>query len=88
MCLGVPYGTALWQVGDSKAQNGSFHIALTKAKQDLLDFKLKKMTEDQYLKPTDLMPLVNKAWNASFQGEIKIYKQLQIEDGILSMTTS
>ena len=24
------------------------------------------MTEDQYLKPTDLMPLINKAWNASF----------------------
>jgi len=66
VCLGVPYGTALWQVGDSKEQNGSFNIALTKAKQDLLDFKLKKMTEDQYLKPTDLMPLINKAWNASF----------------------
>ena len=24
------------------------------------------MTEDQYLKPADLMPLINKAWNASF----------------------
>ena len=66
VCLGVPYGTALWQVGDSKEQNGSFNIALTKAKQDLLDFKLTKMTQDQYLKPTDLMPLINKAWNASF----------------------
>ena len=41
VCLGVPYGTALWQVGDSKEQNGSFNIALTKAKQDLLAFKLK-----------------------------------------------
>ena len=57
---------ALWQVGDLKEQNDSFNIALTKAKQDLLDFKLKKMTEDQYLKPTDLMPLINKEWNASF----------------------
>ncbi len=24
------------------------------------------MTEDQCLKPTDLMPLINKAWNVSF----------------------
>ena len=24
VCLGVPYGTVLWQVGDSKEQNGSF----------------------------------------------------------------
>lgn len=31
VCLGVPYGTALWQVGDSKEQNGSFNIAMTKA---------------------------------------------------------
>ncbi len=54
--LGVPYGTALWQVGDSKMQNGSFNIALLKANQDLLDSKLKKMTEDQYLKSTDHMP--------------------------------
>ena len=23
-CIGVPYGTALWQVGDSKEQNGAF----------------------------------------------------------------
>ncbi len=32
VCLGVPYGTALWQVGDSKEQNGAFNIAFTKAK--------------------------------------------------------
>ena len=24
VCLGVPYGTAFWQVGDSKEQRGSF----------------------------------------------------------------
>ena len=37
MCLGVPYGTALWQVGDSKEQNGSFYISMAIAKMDLLD---------------------------------------------------
>ena len=32
VCLGAPYGTALWQVGDSKEQNSSFNNAFTKAK--------------------------------------------------------
>ena len=42
VCLGVPYGTALWQVGDSKEQNGSFNMAFAKAKHDLLQYKIKK----------------------------------------------
>ena len=33
VCIGVPYGTALWQVGDSKEQNWSYKIAMTKAKE-------------------------------------------------------
>ena len=28
VCIGVPYGTYLWQMGDSKEQNGSSKIAL------------------------------------------------------------
>ncbi len=32
----------------------------------LLDFKMRRMTEEVSLKPTDLIPLINKAWNASF----------------------
>ena len=71
VCLGVPYGTALWQVGDSKEQNESFNIAMTKAKQELLDFKMRRMTEDVSLKPTDLIPLINKAWKASFARKAK-----------------
>ena len=39
VCLGVPYGTAYWQVGDSKEQNGSFNMAMTDAKRNLLDLK-------------------------------------------------
>jgi len=60
------YGTALWQVGDSKEQNGSFNIAFAKAKQDLLHYKIKKMTEDSSLRSTDLMPLINFVWANSF----------------------
>lgn len=32
VCIGVPYGTTIWQVADSKEQNGSYKIALTHAK--------------------------------------------------------
>ena len=41
VCIGVPYGTALWQVGDSKEQNGSFNMAISKANQEILEFKKK-----------------------------------------------
>ena len=32
VCIGVPYGTAIWQIGDSKEQNDSFNIAMTQEK--------------------------------------------------------
>ena len=83
VCLGVPYGTALWQVGDSKEQNGSFNIAMTKAKQDLLDLKMRRMTEDMSLKPTDLVPLIKKAWNASFARKAKTQQAIADKAGIL-----
>ena len=34
--IGVPYGTALWQVGDSSKQNGAYNISLAKGKEILL----------------------------------------------------
>ena len=30
VCIGVPYGTLYWQVGDSSQQNGSFKMKLVK----------------------------------------------------------
>ena len=65
-CIGVPYGTALWQVGDSKEQNGSFNMAITKAKQDLLELKDSIGLQNDGIVDTDLMPLVNRAWDMSF----------------------
>ena len=32
-CIGVPYGTDLWQVGDAREQNGTLNMGSTKAKQ-------------------------------------------------------
>ena len=51
-------------MGDSKEQNGSFNIAMTKAKQQLLEYKTKH--ENPTLQPTDIIPLINKAWKQSF----------------------
>lgn len=65
VCLGVPYGTALWQIGDSKEQNGSFNIALTRAKQELVEYREAKCLPPK-LQSTDLIPLINKAWSQSF----------------------
>ena len=42
VCLEVPYGTALWQVGISKEQNDSFNIAFVKGKHKLLSLKNEK----------------------------------------------
>ena len=35
-CLGLPNGTAYWQVGDSSEQNGMYKMSLVKAKRRLL----------------------------------------------------
>jgi len=65
-CIGVPYGTALWQVGDSKEQNGSFNMAITKSKQNLLELKDSMGLQNDGMVDTDLMPLINEAWEKSF----------------------
>ena len=64
-CIGVPYGTALWQVGDSKEQNGSFNMAMTSEKRKLVQAK-EKMSLPGKLVATDLIPLINRAWSKSF----------------------
>ena len=39
VCIGLPYGTSYWQVGDSSEQNGCFKMSLTRAKQELVTKK-------------------------------------------------
>ena len=39
VCIGVPYGTLLWQVADLKEQNGSYNIALAKKKKEFMKKK-------------------------------------------------
>jgi hypothetical protein len=41
VCIGVPYGTILWQVGDSKHQNGQYKDKSKEGKEKALTMKTK-----------------------------------------------
>ena len=43
VCIGVPYGTALWQVGDSSEQNGTFKINLTDVKSTMIQTRINQL---------------------------------------------
>jgi hypothetical protein len=64
-CIGLPYGTHLWQVGDSPAQNGSFKNFEQEYKDSLLREKRMRRLH-LTIKPTDIIPIVNHCWNNSF----------------------
>jgi hypothetical protein len=65
VCIGVPYGTSLWQVGDSIYQNGQFKVRITQKKEQILLTRYKKQMGLE-LMPTDIIPLVNYGWSGSF----------------------
>ena len=64
--IGIPYGTSMWQVADSKQQDGSFKISIRKAKQKLLSKRLDTYMDSPDIYPTDIMSIVNEAWDNSF----------------------
>ena len=63
--IGVPYGTALWQVGDSPEQNGSLNMASVKAKRKIMEDK-ERMLLNPAIQPYEIMNIVNIAWEESF----------------------
>jgi len=65
-CIGLPYGTLYWQIGDSSEQNGCFKMALTKAKQELVSKKNESGLE-YTINREDIVGLVRKAWKSSFE---------------------
>ena len=66
VCTGVPYGAGLWQVADSKEQNGSFNIAMSKIKSEILKKRLNISMDHPNIQPTDIIPCVNFAWEHLF----------------------
>jgi len=64
VCLGTPFGTSYWQVGDSAEQNDAFKMAWIHEKRKLVNFK-QDCTIPLPLTSDDIMPLINCAWDAS-----------------------
>lgn len=77
VCLGVPYGTHIWQVADSSQLNGKFKIELTKAKKNF--FNIKREIGKNF-NHTDIIPLVNAAFSQSYGNSIGARKAI-IERG-------
>ena len=64
--IGVPYGTALWQVGDSTEQNGCFKMHTSKKKNELLRGRMRNFYCDMGITTQDIIPIINTGWDNSF----------------------
>jgi hypothetical protein len=64
-CIGVPYGTSVWQLGDSPEQNGIFKIESKKAKADTVRREIRDGLPAT-LERSDIVRIVNIAWQKSF----------------------
>jgi hypothetical protein len=65
VCLGVPYATILWQVGDASEQNGMVKLEWDREKRELLTWKYSNNLP-RAIRPEDVMPLMNKIFNKSY----------------------
>ena len=60
-CIGLPYNTKFWQVGDAEKINGKYSSEINEAKRKL--YKIK--TENGYaasILSTDIIPIVRMSW--------------------------
>ena len=69
--IGVPYGTALWQVGDIPEQNGSYNMASVMIKSKIVMDKEKCMCDRPTIEPHDIIGIISYAWSKSF-GKIEL----------------
>ena len=58
LCIGVPYGTALWHVGDSPEQNGAMNMASVEKKRNIVHDNEKHMRSSPYIAPHEIMNVV------------------------------
>jgi hypothetical protein len=66
VCIGVPYGTSYWQVADSSEQNGSYKMALSTAKKELVKQKQRACFQNARIETYEIVIVVNEAWKQSF----------------------
>ena len=64
--IGLPNGTAHWQVGGLEEHNGSWKMATTRDKRDLSRFKI-SMGMTLNIKAADIIPFCNNAWSQYFE---------------------
>ena len=75
--IGVPYGTAKWQVGDSSEQNGVFKMDIAKEKRNLFNDRLDCFQQKLHLMKTDILPLVTKSWKKAFANILNNLKAIR-----------
>ena len=80
VCIGVPYGTALWQIGDSIHQNGRYKMRTAMRKKIILRKRIAQMVAEIEILPSDIIPIVNYAWNHSF-ADVKGTKEAIVQRG-------
>jgi hypothetical protein len=64
--IGVPYGTAYWQVADSTELNGQFKLHVSQEKRRIFQERISLCQGELQLLPTDIIPIVNVANAKSF----------------------
>jgi hypothetical protein len=76
--VGVPNATHIWQSGDAKELNGAYKHVLHDSKQSLYKFKaLSNLPANQkVIVKTDIIPLINKAYEGSFGKVANVKKAL------------
>ncbi len=65
VCLGVPYATSFWQVGDSAENNGIFKTKWYHLKVELLMWKYERGVE-HVKRIYDVIPLLTKVFKKAF----------------------
>ena len=64
--IGIPYGTSIWQVGDSEEQNGTYKMSTYKEKSEIIKEKM-RMGQQPKIENYEIIPrIVNPSWDGSF----------------------
>ena len=66
VCIGVPYGMAIWQVSELLEQKGNFKMRLSKEKKRIFRTRIQSYNRDLRLLKTDILPIVRKTFHESF----------------------
>ena len=66
VCLGLPNGMSLWQVGDASQQNECYKMCYAKRKMELIKFKQDHNVFSKNMERTDIVPIMNHAWKNGF----------------------